>query len=194
MKIAIQLAKKAYSFLNIGETPRRADSLFVFAGKQQRKIHGVNLWHQGCARQMILSIGRFEWRKFYELGLESDGGLRSLVEQTPPEKRHFFFQMDHQGAACSLVRTGLLGTFSEGRLLAEFLDGKPIQSLLLISSPTHLRRVALVLRHAFRGKEMQLCFIAAPEGSAWESPSGRSLIWVELCKYIFYRILHLFLL
>jgi hypothetical protein len=193
MNIALKLAKKAYSFLNIGDPPRRADSLFVFAGKHQRKIYGVNLWHQGYARQIILSIGRFEWRKFYELGLEPDGGLMSLIEQTPPEKRHFFFHMDPHGAACSLVPIGLLGTFSEGRLLAEFLDGKSIQSLLLISSPAHLKRVALVLRHAFRGKKMQLYFVAVPEDSIWESPSGRALIWVELCKYIFYRILHLFL-
>jgi hypothetical protein len=188
MNMGIKLAKIIYSFLNIGESPCRADSLFVFAGKQKRKIYGVNLWRQGYARQMILSIGRFEWRKFYELDLDSDGGLRFLVDQTPPQKRHFFLQIDGKEASCTLVQTGLLGTLSEGRLLAEFLNGKPIQSLLIISSPSHLRRASLVLRHAFRSKEVQLSFIAVPEEPAWESPSDRSQIWLELWKYIFYRI------
>ena len=188
MNIAIKPAKIIYSFLNIGESPCRADSLFVFAGKQKRKIYGVNLWRQGYARHMILSIGRFEWRKFYELGLDSDGGLKSLVDQTPPQKRHFFFQIDRNEASCTLVQTGILGTFSEGRLLAEFINGKPIRSLLVISSPSHLRRASLVLRHAFRRTEVQLSFTAAPGEPAWESPSGRGQIWLELWKYIFYRI------
>ena len=191
MNMRIKLAKIVYSFLNIGESLCRADSLFVFAGNQKRKIYGVNLWHQGYARQMILSIGRFEWRKFYELDLDSDGGLRSLVDRTPPPKRHFFLQIDGNETSCTLVQTGLLGTFSEGRLLAEFLNGKPVKSLLVISSASHLRRASLVLRHAFRRKDVQLSFIAIPEEPVWEAPSGRSQIWVELCKYIFYRIFYL---
>jgi uncharacterized SAM-binding protein YcdF (DUF218 family) len=191
MNMGIKLAKVIYSFLNIGESLHRADSLFVFAGNQKRKIYGVNLWHQGYARQMILSIGRFEWRKFYELDLDSDGGLRFLVDQTPPQKRHFFLQTDGNETSCTLVQTGFLGTLSEGRLLAEFLNGKPIKSLLVVSSASHLRRASLVLRHAFRSKEVQLSFIAVPEESAWKSPSGRNQIWVELWKYIFYRIFYL---
>ncbi|MEJ2247383.1 MAG: hypothetical protein P8Y80_15105 [Acidobacteriota bacterium] len=151
----------------------------------------MKLWHQGYAGQMILSIGRFEWRKFYELGLDSDGGLKSLVDQTPPQKRHFFLQMDGHEASCTLVQTGLLGTHSEGRLLAEFINGKPIQSLLVISSPCHLRRASLVLRHAFHSKEVRLSFVAVPEEPGWESSSGRSQIWLELWKYILYRIFYL---
>ncbi len=72
-----------YRLLNIGESPQKSDCIFVLAGMHERKTYGIDLWRQGYAPQLILSVGRFEWRRFYTLGLPGDGGLRELVHATP---------------------------------------------------------------------------------------------------------------
>jgi hypothetical protein len=37
---------RVYDFLNIGTAPKRADCIFVLAGRQQRKVFGIELWQQ----------------------------------------------------------------------------------------------------------------------------------------------------
>jgi hypothetical protein len=184
-----RLAQSIYDFLDVGKSPRPADCIFVLAGKQERKIHGIKMWRFGYAAQLILSVGRFEWRKFVELDLESDGGLISFVAQTPPEKRHFLVRLDRQEAFCIPVRIGRFGTRSEARFLAEYLRNMPFRSLLVVSSPIHLRRVALAFRRTFRKTGIGLTFVAVPEHASMASPADRAKVWSEFRKYLFYRIL-----
>jgi uncharacterized SAM-binding protein YcdF (DUF218 family) len=146
------------------------------------------MWRFGYAPQLILSVGRFEWRKFSDLNLESDGGLESLVAQTLAKKRHFLVRLDRQESFCTQVRTGLWGTRSEVRALAEYICGMSIRSLLVVSSPAHLRRVALVFRRAFRKSGIQLIFVPVPEKLSFALPADRAQIWSEFRKYILYRL------
>ncbi len=187
--IRTKLAQLIYDFLDIGKSPRPADCIFVPAGRQARKVHGIKMWRFGYASQLILSVGRFEWRKFRELKLESDGGLEAFAAQIPPEKRHFLVRLDRQEAFCTPVRIGHFGTRSEARVLAEYLRSLPVRSLLVLSSPLHLRRVAVVFRKAFRNRGIHLTFVAAPEHKSFASPAARKEIWSEFFKYLLYRIL-----
>jgi uncharacterized SAM-binding protein YcdF (DUF218 family) len=188
MKKIIQLL---YDFLDVGKSPRPADCIFVLAGKEMRKIYGIKMWRFGYASQLILSVGRFEWRKFGELGLESDGGLEAQAERIPAKQRHFFIQMDRQNTFCTPVRKGLLGTRSEARELAEYMRSLSMRSLLVISSPAHLRRVSLAFRRAFRKTGIQLTFVAVPERLSFESPAARAEVWTEFWKFFCYRLLFL---
>jgi uncharacterized SAM-binding protein YcdF (DUF218 family) len=189
MNIRARLAQRIYDFLDIGTSPHPADCIFVMAGRQERKIHGIKMWRSGYAPQMILSVGRFEWRKFSDLNLESDGGLLSLVGHIPPEKRHFLVRLARQETSCTAVRKGFLGTRSEARALAEYLRSLPIRSLLVVSSPVHLRRVALAFRRAFRKSRIRLTFVAVPENFSLDSSAARALVWSEFRKYLLYRSL-----
>ena len=189
MNLKARIAQRIYDFLNVGESPHKADCIFVLAGKQERKVFGIRMWRMGYAPQLILSVGRFEWRKFKDLGLESDGGLESLVDQILPEERHFLVRLNHQEAICTPVRPGFLGTRSEARILSRHLQNQSIRSLLVVSSPNHLRRVALVFRRYFRKSGISLTFVAMPEELLFDTPTIRSSIWVEFRKYLFYRFL-----
>jgi hypothetical protein len=160
----------------------------VLAGRQERKIYGIDLWRRGYAPELILSVGRFEWRRFYRLGLSCDGGLRSLVDRTPPVTRHFFVRLRGDEAACSPVRRGRLGTLREGRALAEQLSAARPRSLMVVSSPMHLRRVALVFRRAFRGSGVLLSFVGVPDQPSQEAAPA-SEIWSEFRKYVAYALL-----
>jgi uncharacterized SAM-binding protein YcdF (DUF218 family) len=180
------LTGRIYKFLNIGERPQPADAIFVLAGQQERKVYGIELWREGFAPELILSIGRFEWRRFYQLGLPSDGGLRRLVEATPPTLRHFFLRFHGNGANAQWIRRGRYGTLSEGQALAETLRSAPPSSLMVVSTSIHLRRVALVFHRAFRGMDTQLLFVAVPADRFRLRPAA---LWTELGKYLCYTMM-----
>ena len=180
-----RLAQRIYDFLDVGKSPHLADCIVVMAGLQERKTYGIKMWRFGYATQLILSVGRFEWRKFAELSLESDGGLVSMVDGIPPKKRHFLVRMDRQDTYCTPVKKGLLGTRSEARAVAEYLRNLPIRSLLVVSSPAHLRRTAL----SFRRCGLQATFVAVPEKISFDDVVSRSSIYREFLKYLFYRLL-----
>ncbi len=175
-----------YRFLNVGEPPHKCDCIFVMAGRPERKVYGIDLWRQGYAPELILSVGRFEWRGFYTLGLP-DGGLKGLIQATPPEQRHFFVRLRDSGAEASLIRKGRLGTMTEGRALAAQLRDSPIRSLMAVSSAIHLRRVALVFRHAFRKSGTTLTFVPVPIDRA--GAQSTTEIMLEFKKYLYYRLL-----
>jgi hypothetical protein len=183
------IAQSVYDFLDVGRSPRPADCIFVLAGKQERKIYGIKMWRFGYASQLILSVARFEWRKLGELGLESDGGIEAQAGKIPAKKRHFFVQLDRQDSICTPVRKTYFGTRSEARELAKYMRSLSVRSLLVVSSPAHLRRVSLVFRRAFRKSGIQLTFVAVPEKPAFNTPATRSEIWSESCKYLLYRFL-----
>jgi hypothetical protein len=173
------------NFLNIAEPPRKVETIFVLAGKEIRKAHGIKLWNQGYAPELILSVGRFEWRKFYNLGLPNDGGLLRLVKSTPPEKRHFFVRFRSHHAEAHLIPILRYGTITEAQALSQLLHSNPPASLMVLSTPTHLRRAAVAFRHSFEGLATKLTFVASPED---DSLTSTAAIWTEFAKYIFYRV------
>ena len=187
---------KVYDFLNIGKAPKPADCIFVLAGRQERKVFGIHLWQQGFAPELILSIGPFEWRKFYQLGLTGDGGLKAMVDQTPPVRRHFFVRMNVKDASCQWIQPGWLGTWREARALDALLAEDSIGSLMVISDAVHLRRVAVAFRRAFRGRRLHLNFVAvsgaglpAERHSWWRQRDSRTYVLKELFKYLAYRVI-----
>ena len=189
MNLRARIAQRIYNFLDVGTSPRPADCIFVMAGKQERKICGIKMWRFGFASELILSVDRFEWRKFEQLNLASDGGLVSLVPQIPAPKRHFLVHLNHQTVSCTPVLKSIFGTRSEARALAKYLSNTSIRSLMVVSSPLHLRRVAFAFRRAFRNRCINSIFVGVPEEVTLDSPAARTPIWAEFRKYLFYRFL-----
>lgn len=190
------VAGHLYRFLDIQSPPQKCDCIFVLAGRPERKVFGIDLWRRGYAPELILSVGRFEWRRFYTLGLPADGGLRQLVDATQPKERHFFVRLGDSQAKAILIPRGRLGTMTEGRELSALLRGGAIRSLMVVSTSIHLRRAALVFRRAFRGSGIDLAFVAVPEdlSSIRRSDLGavkevRAAVWEEFQKYCCYRLL-----
>jgi uncharacterized SAM-binding protein YcdF (DUF218 family) len=189
------IIERVYDFLNIAESPGEADCIFVFAGQQERKMYGIQLWRERRAPRLILSVGRFEWRKFYRLGLPSDGGLKLLVESTAPRVRHFFVSFDGDDARSVLVKKGRFGTRTEAQGLAQFLKNEEVKSLMIVSTSIHLRRVALALKAALRGSHARRTYVAVPEYLSSlrrehlrSSRDVRREVWREFRKYLGYRI------
>jgi hypothetical protein len=195
MRLLTRLAEAMFDFLNVGRPLQPGDAIFVLAGKQERKLFGIELWKRALAPELILSVGRFEWRRFYRLGFASDGGLGELVERTPPKKRHFFLRCVSSNVSALLTRKGYFGTWSEGRELARILRDSQHRSIILVSTSFHLRRVVLVMRRAFRSGRIDLRCVAVPEDMAHVQRAQLQSSWWarwevlrEFAKYLFYLV------
>src|SRR5262245_63559441 len=180
----------------MGGPPVSAEAIFVFAGRPHRKRHGIALWRRGVAPVLILSVARFEWRGVPGLGLPEDGGLRGLVDETYYKRGHFFVTLGPSGARARFVPPRFLGTRREAIGLAEEVRAKGYRSLLVVSSPPHLRRARLAVRRALRGQEVRVDYTATTdEGEAmsaagwWRTAPGRRYVAGELVKLALYRML-----
>ena len=188
-----------------------AEAIFVFAGGHPRKEFAAEIWRRGAAPVLIVSVGRFEWRRYAGLGLPGDVALRAAVEQVPPPERHFFVVVEHgrgvagvpgsiaaapdAGAEAFPIRRRRFGTRNEARALASLTRERGWRSLLVISSGFHLRRVALVVRRALAGSGVRASFAAVPydrdpygPGRWWRSPRRVIVVLSEVVKLAVYGV------
>jgi hypothetical protein len=182
-----------HDLLDRSTPPAPCDALFVFAGRPERAPYAVELWRAGMAPVLVVSVGRYEWRRFPDLGLPSDGGLRDLVERTPPSRRHFQVVLDKRGARAEWMPRGRFGTLAEARALVRLARERGWRSVQAITCAAHSRRVLLALGRMSRGTDLRFAVTAVPEtrsavrrGSWWRDPHGPSLVlgeWIKLSTY-----------
>ncbi len=95
---------------NMHDSPAESDRIFVFAGSPGRKKYAIYLWKNNMARRIIFSFGRFEWRDFLLFGFNVNQSLVESAYQTPPDKRHFFVDLDGNNAGAVVINKTKLGT------------------------------------------------------------------------------------
>ena len=185
-----------HDFLSPSEPPAHADAVFVFAGEMERKEYGVALWREGLAPALVLSVGRFEWRRVPMLGLPPESGLAGLVERTPPPERHFFLEVRGADAAATLRPVLRFGTAGEAASLLEEAGARGWRSVLVVSTSFHLRRARLALERLGRGGGCRFRYVAVPqEWTAhprdrwWARPATLPLLLAEAVKWLAYRVL-----
>jgi uncharacterized SAM-binding protein YcdF (DUF218 family) len=173
-----------------------AGAIFVFAGGQARKEYAVAAWRRGHAPVLVLSVARFEWRRYALLGLPGMERLQAAVERLPPPERHFFVILERGTAEIRHVVPRRYGTRNEARALSALARQRGWKSLIVISSEFHLRRVALVVGRAFRGSGIAVAYAAPPPGTDphgpgrwWRSRRGVRLVGSEILKLFRYTFL-----
>ena len=184
-----------HAWLSSADHARQAELIFVLAGHMSRKDYALQLFREGLAARLLFSVGRFEIRRFSKMALPVPLDLLKLAQDVPPPRRHFFVLF--QGTECHVehVPPRRFGTLTEIASLARWLDANPeVQSLILISSETHLRRIRMCCRSLLpRGAEVALLAVpnsfldfADQQSSALRS-TGRDLL--EFFKVLVYRVL-----
>lgn len=190
-----RLPKRLYDWLSPADSPGQGDMIFVLAGRQSRKLYALDLYRQGAARILLISVARFEIRKFAQLPFPAEVNLLALAGGTPPASRHYFVSLEAGAARVERITRGRFGTLSEIRALAAWLGVRPdIRSLLVVSSAPHLRRVRACCR-ALLPARLHLIFLATPrDGSLvretwWQDRRSRRLVLKELGKLLIYWLL-----
>ena len=165
-----------------------ADAIFVLAGHKSRKLFAIELLEQGIAKCIWFSVGRFEIRRFRELGLPQTIDLLQMAQSIPSPQRHFFVLFENQQFTVERIRVRTLGTLSEIGALADWLLTHPeISSLLVVSSGSHLRRLRMCCRRLLR-RNVKCSFVATPEESG-NSGSNHKAILLECFKTACYLVL-----
>jgi hypothetical protein len=182
----------------------RAEAIFVFAGGQARKESAAGLWRlRSLARApgdppitLIVSVARFEWRRYALLGLPGTEALHAAVELAPPRERHFFVILEDGDVEVRHVPPRRWGTRNEARALAALVRERGWRSLLVISSEFHLPRVRLVLERALRGAGVAVAYASPSRGSDphgpgrwWRRRRGIQLVTSEVVKRFVYVFL-----
>ena len=188
-----------------GAPPARApgpDAIFVFAGGQARKECAAGLWEfltrepRLTEMALVVSVARFEWRRYALLGLPGVDALQEAVDLVPPEQRHFFVILERNQVEVRHVTPRRWGTRNEARALAALVAERGWRSLLVISSKFHLARVRWVVRRALSERTVSVAYATPSRGADPHGPGrwfrsrrGIRLVASEQVK----RLVYLFL-
>ena len=185
-----------YNPLTKKDAPCPADLIFVLAGKMERKRYGLELYQAGFAKRLLLSVGRFEVSKMSGLPVGFTAELRATRDLLPPEKRHFFVQIDESQTRIFTPALRRWNTYGEVLGLRVHLADKLPSRLIVVSTDVHLRRVALVFEKVFRdlAVEFQYCPVPNQQSSLskdrwWTRPDDRSYVIRETIKLAGYRFI-----
>src|SRR5262249_14559157 len=125
-----------------GTSVAKADLIFVHAGQEDRKFWGLQLYREGWATRLLISVGRYEIRRFAQLPLPEPVDLLDLAKSVDPPLRHFFVSFSPQVAQVERVQLGRFGTLGEVQALRVWLKYRPdIRNVVVVSSGPHLARI-----------------------------------------------------
>lgn len=167
-----------------------ADAIFVLAGQKSHKLFAIRLLEQGIAPRVLFSVGRFEIRRFPELGLPQTIDLLQMAQSIPPPQRHFFVLFENSQFLVQRIPVRILGTLGEIDALADWLAAHPqIASLLIVSSSSHLRRLRISCRRLLPQK-IRTVFVATPGNQKGDPSEQASLkaVPLEFFKIVCYTI------
>ena len=190
-----QPLERLYDWLSPADNPGQGDVMFVLAGRQSRKVYALELFRRGAAGTLLISVARFEIRKFAQLSVPADLDLQAIARATPPSLRHYFVSFQEDSSEVALVSRGRFGTLSEIQALARWLQARPqIRILLVVSSAPHLRRVRACCR-ALLPTGLKIHFVATSNDGAlmrsnwWRNRHSMAVVLKEIPKLFIYKLL-----
>lgn len=166
-------------YLTVSEPPTSVDVIRVMGGHPERYQYAMALYEQGHGSQLVFS---FEQRWEPLLQRSRTEIVRSFAESKDidPENVSTFFTSS---------------TFEEARVTKEYVREQQAESLLVISSPFHMRRVAATFERVM-GDQAELHFTSVPfEQSAyhrqwWRDEDSISAVVHEYASLIYYAFNH----
>jgi hypothetical protein len=185
--VGVCLLQAVRHWLASSDTPETAALIFVLAGRQHRKLCALDLYKNGYAPRLILSVGRFEIRRFETLSLPVTVPLLELAAPVPAPERHFFVCFENGHVQVERIAVRRPGTLNEIRALRDWLARRSeITSVLVVTSGVHARRVRLCCR-TLLDTGVHVHVMNAPDASdIVDEP--RDGTWKELLKLVAYWV------
>jgi uncharacterized SAM-binding protein YcdF (DUF218 family) len=197
MSVSFQaLLMRLYDWLNCSDPVGHAELIFALAGRESRKVFALELFSQERAPRLLLSVGRFEIRRFARLPpVPAPLDLLQIAATVSPPDRHFFVSFNNGEVEVGLVPRGRFGTLSEIRALSSWLnEHRDVSSVLVVSSATHLRRVRMCCR-ALLPRRIEILVLGVPNEHPylrrdrwWQNPTAKAMVLSEPMKLLGYRI------
>jgi hypothetical protein len=183
--------ERLYNWLAPADDAQECDAIFVLAGRECRKLYGLQLLQEGWAAALLLSVGRFEIRRFSRLRLPVAFDLMAIARASEPRLRHYFVRVDSDEVQCEKIATGRFGTLTEICAFSKWLEANPVRAAMVVSSGFHLRRIRMCCERLVDGRA-KLIFVAVPDEGEyfrsywWRDAKSRRLVLSELIKIVVY--------
>ena len=167
------------------EEIRPADVIVVLAGAYERSEYAADLYQQGVAPKVWVSRPLREPRKSrlekygFVTPREEEIHLRVLTyKKVAPENIEFF-------------GTHSVSTAEEARAMREKVGTAPIR-LIIVTSPTHVRRARFVFEDALKNTGTTLQVVATPyehfDPYWWRDQDSARVVVLEIAKTIYYAV------
>jgi uncharacterized SAM-binding protein YcdF (DUF218 family) len=172
--------------LVLEDTPTKSDLIVCLAGRNlERGLGAVDLYQKGLAPRIFVA------KEEPPDGLE---WVRQKGVQYPESLDLMILLLEGLGVPRSAILTAerpVDSTLEEARLVKEAVKREGYASLILITSPTHTRRVGLTFRKAFEGEDMRLHVVSTPYSRFrpedwWKSRKYTRDVILEYQKLLFY--------
>ena len=173
----------AARWLNNPDAPAHADAILVLAGSYQRPIHAGDLYRQGFAPLVLLSVpGRDP----------AATPLAALGVTLVPNEETYERTLRAKGVPADHIQrlgTGSLSTVDEAHELRKYYAGRAAK-VLVVTSPPHVRRARMIFSDVLAGSGVTVAVLAAPQepfpDQWWASQGAARDVLLEWSKIIFY--------
>lgn len=183
------LLDRLYTRLTRQDPPHASDLIFVLAGRMDRKRYGIELYREGYAPRLLLSVGRFEVSKMGTVDFPGTEELIARRDRIPAGERHFFCEMNAGGLGIATPRLPEWNTYGEMVGLREYLRHDMPRRVTFVSTDVHLRRVALTFERVFDGLDVAARYCPVPPSFGafrreewWTHPADRRYVLMETIK------------
>ena len=173
----------AADWLRVADKPQKADAILVLGGSFTRPFQAADLYRQGLARKIYLSVpAREEQHRL----LDEAGVAYPRDEEI---MRQVLLKKGVPASAIEYFGKDSVSTAEEARA-AGALFARRASRLLVVSSPYHLRRARMIFADALPGADIRMIATGYdPFPTAWwkDQSAARSVL-LELAKITFYQL------
>jgi len=170
----------AGNYLLVSDEPHHVDVIRVLGGSPDRYLYGVELFRQGYGDKLIFSL----WDDYMPLLQRSKSEIISdyaQAEGLSPEDVTFW---------------EAISTFHEAEMTLEYIEREQITSLIVVSSPYHMRRASIVFDHVI-GDAAKIYYVPVPmswsdyRADWWRSEESTVAVIHEYVAMIYYQFKYL---
>lgn len=168
LTLLVGSCRNAGKHLVISSEPERADAMLMLMGSiQDRVLHMADLYEKGVAPELLI--------------VQEGSGANSVLKErgvhlptTTMQVKQVFTELGIPSDSLTVLPGNARSTIMEAEQVCLYLQGHPgIDTLLIVSSPAHLRRASLIFRAACHKLEAPpvLCYSPTPysnyRGDRW---------------------------
>ncbi|MBE7414505.1 MAG: YdcF family protein [Deltaproteobacteria bacterium] len=159
------------------------DAAICLSGAELERVERcLGLYNAGKAKTVVVTGGGLEAGLIY---YREGGSLASISS-------NWLLKNGVPESAIEVIERGT-STYGEAAAVRAFIEAKGMRSIVVVSSPYHMRRVSLVFRKVFRGSGIEMSFSPAKgfdEGLAgwWRQEGLVAAVFGEYVKLFIYAV------
>ena len=165
----VPIRKAIGSFLVVEDELKKADVIVVLSGESDRVVEAARLYKQGLAGYIIMSGGSFDNKASIAVVMRN----QAVRLGVPAED--------------IIVEPEAMSTYQHPIFVKPIMQARGFQSAIVVSSPFHMRRSAMLFDRVFRKSGIELIYHPAQDSwfdadNWWTNSASRKAVRLEYVK------------